>query len=563
MGYSYGKMYNAKQNPPQTVPLPNRPEMVRNSAGGYVFEADLVKRFLILGTTSPTFYASKEQSFKTAVEALEKSIKADGVAFVQLIVEISDSGRAPRQSPALFALALAKELGDETTRTAVYSAIANWKVIRTGRQLFEFFDYLRSIAGKIHVGNGLRKSISAWYNTNAYSSALQLVKYRNGTFNQTHSINHGDIMRLAHFAPVSPTLEQIRQFALRDAKMNQLNSEGNPVDLSWSTDGEIPAEKALQLIWAFERAQSTKSLDELLSLIVNFKLTWEMIPNTWFSDQNNARRIREVLLPNMPITALIRQIGIFTSSGVFAPFSQNNKLLIDKITAASILSKGRVHPIQILSALRTYQSGHGVRGSSSWTPVPQIVTALEEAFYLSFRQIKPSGKNVLLGLDVSGSMTSGEVAGVPGLAPFEAEACMAMVTARTEPNYYFFGFSDKFVELRINDTMSLDAVMNVMSGLPFARTDCSLPFIFARENKLPVDLFVVYTDSETFAGRGHPVKELQAFRKSSGRDARSVVVGMVSNGFTIADPTDGGMLDVVGFDSAAPQIISDFGAGRI
>ena len=33
---------------------------------------------------------------------------------------------------------------------------------------------------------------------------------------------------------------------------------------------------------------------------------------------------------------------------------------------------------------------------------------------------------------------------------------------------------------------------------------------------------------------------------------------MVSNGFSIADPDDGGMLDVVGFDSAAPALIADF-----
>jgi 60 kDa SS-A/Ro ribonucleoprotein len=33
---------------------------------------------------------------------------------------------------------------------------------------------------------------------------------------------------------------------------------------------------------------------------------------------------------------------------------------------------------------------------------------------------------------------------------------------------------------------------------------------------------------------------------------------MVSNGFSIADPDDGGMLDVVGFDTAAPAVMADF-----
>ena len=51
------------------------------------------------------------------------------------------------------------------------------------------------------------------------------------------------------------------------------------------------------------------------------------------------------------------------------------------------------------------------------------------------------------------------------------------------------------------------------------------------------------------------------YRRASGIDARLVVVGMVSNGFTIADPNDPGMLDVVGFDTATPQLISDFARG--
>jgi 60 kDa SS-A/Ro ribonucleoprotein len=33
---------------------------------------------------------------------------------------------------------------------------------------------------------------------------------------------------------------------------------------------------------------------------------------------------------------------------------------------------------------------------------------------------------------------------------------------------------------------------------------------------------------------------------------------MTSNGFTLAEPNDRGMLDVVGFDTNVPAVISDF-----
>jgi 60 kDa SS-A/Ro ribonucleoprotein len=38
---------------------------------------------------------------------------------------------------------------------------------------------------------------------------------------------------------------------------------------------------------------------------------------------------------------------------------------------------------------------------------------------------------------------------------------------------------------------------------------------------------------------------------------------MVANAFSIADPADGGMLDVVGFDAATPQLIADFARGAV
>jgi 60 kDa SS-A/Ro ribonucleoprotein len=92
-------------------------------------------------------------------------------------------------------------------------------------------------------------------------------------------------------------------------------------------------------------------------------------------------------------------------------------------------------------------------------------------------------------------------------------------------------------------------------------TDCSLPMLYALENRLEIDLFLVFTDNETWAGTIHPDEALRLYRQRTGIAAKLVVVGMTSNGFTIADPNDPGMLDVVGFDAAAPAVIADFARG--
>ena len=82
----------------------------------------------------------------------------------------------------------------------------------------------------------------------------------------------------------------------------------------------------------------------------------------------------------------------------------------------------------------------------------------------------------------------------------------------------------------------------------------------ALKHRWPVDVFVVYTDSETWAGQRPPGPGAPPVSGAEGIAAKLVVVAMASNGFSIADPDDAGMLDVVGFDTATPEVIADFGS---
>jgi 60 kDa SS-A/Ro ribonucleoprotein len=99
--------------------------------------------------------------------------------------------------------------------------------------------------------------------------------------------------------------------------------------------------------------------------------------------------------------------------------------------------------------------------------------------------------------------------------------------------------------------------------MPFGGTDCALPWLWALQEKREFDVVVAYTDSETWHGNIHPSQALERYRQTTGINARQVIVGMVSNGFSIADPNDAGSLDCVGFDTSTPQLISDFAAGRL
>ena len=150
------------------------------------------------------------------------------------------------------------------------------------------------------------------------------------------------------------------------------------------------------------------------------------------------------------------------------------------------------------------------------------------------------------------------VAGLLGVDCRMASAALALVTAAVEPRYGVMAFATDFRALNISPGQRLDDAVRTVSELPMGDTDCSLPMTWALKNNVPVDIFQVYTDSETWAGRIHPKQALDQYRQKTGRPAKLAVIGMASNGFSLASKDDGGMLDVVGLDPSVPAVLADF-----
>lgn len=508
---------------PQSEPLDER--QVKNSAGGYSFPVDdwvRLDRFLILGSEGGSYYAGERKLTRENAQAVLRCATADPKRTVDRIVEISTGGRAPKNDPAVFALALCAA----HEKAAPMALDAMPQVCRIGTHLFQFVDSVQQFRG---WGRGLRRNVSRWYGMkDAPTLALQVSKYR-----QRGGWSHRDVLRLCHFR----------------------SGAGNPAHdaaVRWAVRGDLNENSPL-LLAAFSRAQSAKSAKELLPLIEQ-GLTWEMIPTELLGNPD----VWRMLMPKLPMTALLRNLARMTASGALQAMSVESKLVSERLVDQEALRKARVHPIAVLAAALTYASGHGARGSLIWNPVGTINDALDAAFYASFGNVTPTGKRLRVALDVSGSMTGGQVAGVPGLSPRVASAAMAMVWAKTEPNVEFMAFCDRLVPFDMSKRRSIAGVCQAMNQLSFGGTDCSLPVLDADKSHVDRDAFLVLTDAETWSGSIHPSAALKSYRRHRELPAKLVVVGMVSNGFSIADPNDGGMLDVVGFDTVTPQLVSDF-----
>lgn len=530
---------------PQTKAIPGREnEMTANSAGGVVFKTGdftQANRFLVLGAEGGTYYADEQTLTVKNAQALIRCIKADGRKLVDLIVDVSDGGKSYRNDACIFALALVFTHGQPDVRA--YASEQLSKVIRIGTHMLTFVQYVDSMRG---WGRGLREAVANWYLTMPTDKlAYQMIKYR-----QRNGWSHRDVLRLAHPKPANKIQESIFNFA---ADRNDWLEKHKPVN------GDHRA--VLERLAMADKLRTSEAVTpkEAVKMILDFDMPRE----TLRTELLNSIEVWDALLQKMPMTAMIRNLGKMSSIGLVAQGSEGAGRVIAALGNVNALKKARIHPIQILAAMKTYGQGHGMKGSLSWTPVQSVMDALDDAFYMAFDCVQPTGKPTLLALDVSGSMGGGNIASIPGLTPREASAALAMVTARTESNWAAFGFSTTFVPLRITPKQRLDAVVHAISGLPFQGTDCALPMIHAQKHRMGVDTFVVYTDNETWAGGIQPVEALRSYRQASGHDARVAVVGMTATGFTIADPTDPGMMDVVGLSTDTPQIIAEFARGNL
>lgn len=523
MDYSKHAPSLLKDTPQTEVIRGREAEMLKNNGGGVGFRItpwQQLTRFLVLGSEGGTYYTTEQALTEDNTTVIEQCLNLDYKKTIDIIESISVNARAPKTEQAIFALAVCASSSHDVNQ-ARYALSKLPKVCRTGTHLFRFLHYIDQFRG---WGPSLKKAVQNWYYEQP-NLALQLSKYK-----QREGWSHRDALRLSH--PKPKTEEQSKLF-------------------KYACKGEYSGENTyLEAVLEVEKSDSQS---RVISLIRSERLPWEVIPDKWKSDP----KIWDALLPSMGATAMIRNLNKMTQVGLLTPGSDATHAVVKTLSDPEKLRAAKLHPFNVLLSMMTYRSGKGMKGKLTWEPVSRISEALNDAFYFCIPNIVPTEKRILFALDVSGSMEWNE--GTIPLTPRDASAAMAMLSARTEENYQFMAFSSSFMKLDITRKDNLSSVISTISNLPFDSTDCSLPMTWAMKNRHKYDAFVIYTDSETNTYSSmHPSQALQKYRDQSGIDAKLVVVGMTATDISIADPRDGGMLDVVGLDAATPGLINDF-----
>ena len=533
---NYRFFTNKKDKTPQNQPIPGREaEMIKGRSGGYMFEAGIwqtLRRCLLIGTAQSTYYAQKRELTDDFVNTLNSAIALDPQKVAQEIVYASD-GRSINNSAPILALVLLS-MGSSSEAKRAFMEIFP-QVVRTGSHFYEWLNYTKSMRG---FGKVIKQVGKTWLSReDVRGLAYQLLKYQ-----QRHGFTNRDALRLFHVKPPTPEHDRLYDWVVN----------------GWKELPEAAPSDATRQIWWYEWLK--RNPDQTHRAIAEGRLTHEMAAPVGNMD----RQAWQLLFNTMPIGAMLRNLGSLTSLNVLRVDTvENLDRLEGVLNNKEYLRKGRIHPIDVLKALKTYSSGGKVgRSKKTWKPVPRIVDILEKALELSFDVVEPTNKVFLHAVDISGSMSWGVVDSV-GLNCCEIATAMALVTAKAEKNYEIRGFSTKFIDLKITKRDSFSSALKKAKNQNFGGTDASVAYEWAIKNKFKADVICFWTDNESWAGRQHPSQALKEYRRKVNPEAKAVYVTLSPYNITLVDPQDNNSWDLAGFDPGTPRLIQMLANGEV
>ena len=392
-------------------------------------------------------------------------------------------------------------------------------------------------------------AFSNWYQhfgDESLKLARLVTKYR-----KRNKWSHKDVLRLAHLKPDSVGVGVVLKYithGLAGAVKHYPICEDTPVEIV-TTLGFLKAVEQVKSL-----GTGPDDVKQVCEAIRTHSLVREHVPTQLlkFAD------VWKALLVNMPLNALLRNLGKMTSLNMLDTDSDAADTVIKKLSNEKAMQYAHVHPFDILVAMTMYKRGCGDLGRLRWQPNEAIITALDNAFYKSIQYVEPTGKRILLAVDVGSSMTL-PVIGSNAINTRQAAAALAMITASREQHCEIVGFTDTLQPIDISPDMSLHEVMDNIDTISASRTDCAAPMQWAMKEDKEFDVFIVFTDCKTEAGPVSPADALREYRDHSGISrAKLIVCAFASNGFTLADPRDPDMLDMAGFDCNSPAVINTF-----
>jgi 60 kDa SS-A/Ro ribonucleoprotein len=415
----------------------------RNEAGGQAYARSAEQALALYASTgclNGTFYASADEQLATVL-ALCEQVPAGFVA--QTAVHARRVARM-KDMPALLLATLAVRDGELFARTFGH-------VVDNGRMLRNVVQILRSGAvGRKSLGSRPKRLVQQWL---ANASVEQLLHANIGT-----SPSLADVIRMVHPTPVDGARRALYAWIV-----------GRPYDVA-----ALPA--AVQAYEAFKRAP----VGELPALPFQYFTSLALDVSHW-----------RALARQASWQTLRQNLNAFARHGVFDD-AATTAALAAKLADPEQVRRARVFPYQLLMAYTA--AGGGVPAA--------IRAALQDAMEAATRQVPTIAGNVVVAVDVSGSMGSPVTGYRKGASTavrcVDVAALIAACVQRTNPSAWVLPFDTDVRPLQLNPRDSVMTQAKQLASLCGGGTSVSAPLKRLNAVKAHVDLLVLVSDNESW-----------------------------------------------------------------
>lgn len=354
-------------------------------------------------------------------------------------------------------------------------------VVDNGKQLRNFVQVMRSgVIGRKSLGTMPKRMVNDWL---LAASDKQLLAASIG-----NEPSLADVLKMTHPKPATPAQEAFFAYVLG----REYQADALPANV-----------QALEKFRAGVTTEVPDVPDVPMQLLTSLQLTAEQ----WAEVARNG----SWQMLRMNLNTLLRH-GVFEIAGM-------PEVVAAKLVDENAIAKSRVLPYQLMMAWAAVDDA-----------VPGVVKqALEQAMQYALVNVPKLSGNVVVAIDVSGSMSSAVTGYRQGatskLRCVDAAALFASALKQVNPQIRLMpfdtevrylpeqralGLTDKIRELFTGKERTVLELAKLLAGMCGGGTDCSKPLRKLNQESAEVDLVIYFSDNESWAD------QLPNHRRSTG-----------------------------------------------
>ena len=472
----------------------------RNEAGGPAYALapkHALAQLAATGCFNGTFYAAADEQLATVMSLIDQ---VDDNVFLSKLAVYSRERAMMKDMPVALLVVLSK-------RDPALFRKAFERVVDNGRTLRTLVQFVRSGQfGRKSLSSALQRAVQRWLNSASVEKLLA------ASIGNDPSLR--DVLRLARPTPSDNA---------RRALFGWLTDK--PVE-KWApaTEADLPAE--VQALAAFRKAETAEAQ---LLILGNLSARWDLL-----ADTAKGPAVWTAIARKMGPQALRMNLNTLMRHGVIGP---DNRETTDYVAARLAdpdeIRRSRQFPYQFLAAYMNVGD-----------EVPQkIKTALHKAAEIACGNVPELPGPVVIGLDVSGSMSS-PVTGNRGRGATSKMRCVdvaalfAAAILRRNPDSVVIPFDTSAYEAKVDPGDTVLSLAERLARYGGGGTNCSLPLAAANSRYANRKFAgcVLVSDQESWVGAGRHgstgvMTEWQAFVRNQVR-----LHGKASNGEHCAGP---------------------------